>query len=47
MAGKKSQRSATRKAKYQSQFAKTEANKRRNIDKMKEANPNWPNKKGQ
>ena len=45
MAGKKSQRSATRKAKYQSQFARTEANKRRNISKMKAANPNWPERK--
>lgn len=46
MAGKKAQRSATRKAGYQSQFAKTEANKKRNINKMKLANPNWPAKKG-
>lgn len=45
MAGKKAQRSTTRKAKYQSQFARTEANKRRNIAKMKAANPNYPNKK--
>lgn len=45
MAGKKAQRSATRKAKYAAQFAHTEANKKRNIAKMKAANPNWPNKK--
>lgn len=46
MAGKKAQRSATRKAKYQAQFARTEANKKHNINKLKEANPNWPAKKG-
>lgn len=45
MAGKKSQRSATRKAKYQSQFSRTESNKRHNINKMKLANPNWPARK--
>lgn len=45
MAGKKAQRSATRKAKYQNQFSKTEANKRRNINKMKLANPSWPARK--
>lgn len=38
---------AARKAKYQRQTSRTEANKKRNIAKMKEANPNWPNKKGQ
>lgn len=45
MAGKKAQRSATRKAKYAAQFARTEANKKRNIAKMKAANPNWPGRK--
>lgn len=45
MAGKTAQRSATRKAKYASQFARTEANKRKNIAKMKAQNPNWPDKK--
>lgn len=45
MAGKKAQRSVTRKAKYAAQFARTEANKKRNIAKMKAANLNWPNKK--
>lgn len=42
MAGKTAQRSATRKAKYAAQFARTEANKKRNIAKMKAANPQWP-----
>jgi hypothetical protein len=37
--------SAARKAKYQRQTARTEANKKRNITKMKEANPNWPERK--
>lgn len=37
--------SAARKAKYQRQFSRTEANKKRNIAKMKEANPNWPERK--
>lgn len=45
MAGKTAQRSATRKAKYAAQFARTENNKRKNIAKMKAANPNWPDKK--
>ena len=45
MAGKKAQRSATRKAKYAAQFARTEANKARNIAKMKAQNPNWPFKR--
>lgn len=31
-----------RKKKYTAQFARTEANKKRNIAKMKEANHNWP-----
>ena len=35
----------TRKKKYTSQFARTEANKKRNIEKMKAANPNWPERK--
>lgn len=34
-----------RKKKYASQFARTEGNKRRNIAKMKQQNPNWPEKK--
>ena len=38
--------SATRKSKYQRQVMRTEANKKRNIAKLKEANPNWPDKKG-
>lgn len=37
--------SAARKAKYQRQVAHTEANKKRNIAKMKAANPNWPERK--
>ena len=41
---RKSDRDA-RKKKYTSQFARTEANKKRNIAKMKEANPNWPERK--
>ena len=45
MAGKVAQRSATRKAKYAAQFARTEANKKRHIAKMKKDNPNWPEKK--
>ncbi len=35
----------TRKKKYTAQFSRTEANKKRNIEKMKKANPNWPEKK--
>lgn len=42
----KASNGATRKAKYQRQFARTEANKKRNINRMKEANPNWPEPKG-
>lgn len=34
-----------RKKKYTAQFARTEANKKRNIEKMKAANPNWPERK--
>lgn len=37
--------SAARKAKYQKQFIRTEANKKKHIAKMKEQNPNWPEKK--
>jgi len=36
----------TRKKKYSNQFSRTEANKKRNIAKLKEQNPNWPEKKG-
>ena len=42
----KSSDSAARKAKYQRQVARTEANKKRNIAKMMAANPNYPAKKG-
>ena len=41
---KKSDHNA-RKAKYTAQFARTERNKKRNIEKLKQQNPNWPNKK--
>ena len=34
-----------RKKKYAAQFLRTDANKKRNIAKMKEANPNWPERK--
>lgn len=34
-----------RKKKYTAQFGRTERNKNRNIAKMKEANPNWPERK--
>lgn len=34
-----------RKKKYTNQFARTEANKKRNKAKMLEQNPNYPNKK--
>lgn len=37
---------AVRKAKYTRQFARTELNKKRNIEKMKKANPCFPQKKG-
>ena len=42
----KSSNSSARKAKYTAQFSRTEANKKRNIAKMKAANPNWPEPKG-
>lgn len=32
---------AARKAKYDKQFIRTEANKRKHYAKMKAANPNW------
>ena len=35
-----------RKKKYTAQFSRTEANKKRNIAKLKIANPNWLEKKG-
>ena len=38
--------SAARKAKYQRQTARTEANKKRNIAKMMAENPQYPAKKG-
>lgn len=41
----KSSDGAARKAKYQRQFARTEANKKRHIEKMKKQNPNWPERK--
>jgi len=34
-----------RKKKYAAQFARTEGNKKRNIEKMKKDNPNYPGKK--
>lgn len=37
--------SDARKKKYAAQFPRTEANKKRNIAKMKKANPNWPERK--
>ncbi len=37
--------SAARKAKYQRQFDRTARNKAKNIQKLKEQNPNWPDKK--
>lgn len=36
---------AARKAKYERQKFRTESNKQRHINKMKAANPNWPDKK--
>ena len=42
----KSSNHEARKKKYAAQFARTESNKKRNINKLKEANPNWPGKKG-
>lgn len=41
----KSSNHDARKKKYTAQFLKTERNKQRNIAKMKEANPNWPQRK--
>ena len=41
---RKSDRDA-RKKKYTAPFARTEANKKRNIEMLKKQNPNWPNKK--
>lgn len=38
--------SDARKKKYAAQFDRTARNKQRNIAKMKEANANWPEKKG-
>ena len=46
MSSHKSSDRDARKKKYTEQFARTEANKKRNIAKLKEANPNWPDKKG-
>lgn len=46
MGAHKSSDTAARKAKYQRQAIRTEANKRKHIAKMKEKNPNWPQKKG-
>ena len=46
MGAHKSSNHDARKKKYTAQFARTEANKKRNIAKMKAANPNWPDKKG-
>lgn len=37
--------SEARKKKYGAQFSRTEANKKRNIAKMKMANPQWPERK--
>ena len=41
---RKSDRDA-RKKKYTAQFSRTEANKKRNIAKLKMTNPNWPERK--
>lgn len=41
---KKSDHNA-RKAKYQRQVFRTEANKKRHIEKMKKLNPNYPDRK--
>lgn len=46
MSQHKSSNHEARKKKYTAQFARTEANKKRNIAKLKMANPNWPEKKG-
>lgn len=45
MSQHKSSNHEARKKKYAAQFVRTEANKKRNIAKMKEANPNWPGRK--
>ena len=41
----KSSNHDARKKKYTAQFARTEANKKRNLAKMMAENPNYPNKK--
>lgn len=41
----KSSNHEARKRKYTAQFTRTEANKKRNIEKLKAANPNWPERK--
>ena len=41
----KSSDGAARKAKYQRQFTRTEANKKKHIAKMMKDNPNYPKKK--
>lgn len=46
MGSHKSSNHDARKKKYTAQFARTEANKKRNINKLKAVNPNWPGKKG-
>lgn len=45
MGAHKSSNHDARKKKYTAQFTRTEANKKRNINKMKLANPNWPARK--
>lgn len=45
MGSHKSSNHDARKKKYTAQFPRTEANKKRNINKMKLANPNWPDRK--
>lgn len=42
----KSSNHDARKKKYTAQFARTEANKKRNIGKMMAENPQYPAKKG-
>lgn len=34
-----------RKAKYTAQFSNTEENKKHNVAKMRQLNPNWPKRK--
>lgn len=46
MGSHKSSNHEARKKKYTAQFARTEANKKRNINKLKADNPNYPAKKG-